>query len=200
MMQPKKLFPILKYSTKPAPIINYYVTYILKYYFRYDSLTGVPSSQRTMAFEKASVLFNVGALYTQIGTKQNRSNAKGLDAAVDNFLRSAGTFQYILENFTNAPSMDLNPGTLEFLVHLMCAQARECLFEKGELVLFEGEQIKKSENSENFDTDTCLALGQEAAHVSYYYYYLSSSNTYILCKFSTNFKCYIVIMQSKVNT
>ena len=90
-----------------------------------------------MAFEKASVLFNVGALYTQIGTKQNRSNAKGLDAAVDNFLRSAGTFQYILENFTNAPSMDLNPGTLEFLVHLMCAQARECLFEKGELVLFE---------------------------------------------------------------
>ena len=153
-----------------------------------------------MAFEKASVLFNVGALYTQIGTKQNRSNAKGLDAAVDNFLRSAGTFQYILENFTNAPSMDLNPGTLEFLVHLMCAQARECLFEKGELVLFEGEQIKKSENSENFDTDTCLALGQEAAHVSYYYYYyLSSSNTYILCKFATNFKCYIVIMQSKVN-
>ena len=35
--------------------------------FRYDSLTGVPSSQRTVAFEKASVLFNVGALYTQIG-------------------------------------------------------------------------------------------------------------------------------------
>lgn len=139
------------------------------YFEWYDSLTGVPSSQRTMAFEKASVLFNVGALYTQIGTKQNRSNAKGLDAAVDNFLRSAGTFQYILENFTNAPSMDLNPGTLEFLVHLMCAQARECLFEKGELVLFEGEQIKKSENSENFDTDTCLALGQEAAHVSEVY-------------------------------
>ncbi len=53
------------------------------------------------------------------------------DAAVDNFLRAAGTFQYIHENFTNAPSMDLNPDTLEFLVHLMCAQARECLFEKG---------------------------------------------------------------------
>ena len=66
--------------------------------------------------------------------------------------------------------MDLNPGTLEFLVHLMCAQARECLFEKGELVLFEGEQINKSENSTNFDTDTCLALGQEAAHVSFSFY------------------------------
>ena len=97
MMQPKKLFPISKYST----ILYHHSrnTYILKYYFRYDSLTGVPSSQRTMAFEKASVLFNVGALYTQIGTKQNRSNAKGLDAAVDNFLRSAGTFSIYFREF-----------------------------------------------------------------------------------------------------
>lgn len=120
-------------------------------------MTGVPSSQRTVAFEKASVLFNVGALYTQIGTRQDRSTSKGLDAAVDNFLRSAGTFQYILENFTNAPSMDLSPGTLEFLVNLMCAQARECLFEKGELALT------------TVNVDSCFVLGQEAAHVSEVY-------------------------------
>jgi len=97
-----------------------------------------------VAFEKASVLFNIGALYTQIGTRQDRGTSKGLDAAVDNFLRAAGTFQvkkppfqhpshlkstfiffhlqYIHENFTNAPSMDLSPATLEFLTHLMCAQ------------------------------------------------------------------------------
>ena len=54
---------------------------------RYDSLTGVPSSQRTVAFEKASVLFNIGGLYTQIGTRQDRGTEAGLDAAVDNFLR-----------------------------------------------------------------------------------------------------------------
>ena len=77
------------------------------FFSRYDSLTGVPSCQRTVAFEKASVLFNIAALYTQIGTRQDRDSQKGLDTAVDNFLRSAGTFQYIHENFTNAPSMDL---------------------------------------------------------------------------------------------
>ena len=126
-------------------------------------MTGVPSSQRTVAFEKASVLFNVGALYTQIGTRQDRLTAKGLDAAVDNFLRSAGTFQYILENFTNAPSMDLNPATLEFLVHLMCAQARECLFEKGELNLKNIEETEKEDK-----IDSCLSLSQEAAHVSFH--------------------------------
>merc|ERR1712038_1357026 len=81
----------------------------------YDSLTGVPSCQRTVAFEKASVLFNIGGLYTQIGTRQDRNSMSGLDSAVDNYLRSAGTFQYILENFTNAPSMDLGPATLEML-------------------------------------------------------------------------------------
>ena len=126
-------------------------------HIRYDSLTGVPSSQRTVAFEKASVLFNIGALYTQIGTRQDRNSLAGLDAAVDNYLRSAGTFQYILENFTNAPSMDLGPATLEMLVHLMCAQARECLFERGELSMYE--------SGEEPDVDACLSLGQEAAHV-----------------------------------
>ena len=89
---------------------------------RYDSLTGVPSSQRTVAFEKASVLFNIGGLFTQIGTKQDRTTQDGLDAAVDNFLRAAGTFQYIHENFTNAPSSDLGPETLHMLVQLMCGQ------------------------------------------------------------------------------
>ena len=52
--------------------------------------------------------------------------------------------------------MDLSPDTLEMMVHLMCAQARECLFEKAEL------QMKNSgENS----IEACLVLGQEAAHV-----------------------------------
>lgn len=58
--------------------------------FRYDSLTGVPSSQRTLAFEKGSVLFNVGALYTQMGARQDRSGVQGIDKAVDAFQRAAG--------------------------------------------------------------------------------------------------------------
>ena len=131
---------------------------------RYDSLTGVPSCQRTVAFEKASVLFNIAALYTQIGTRQDRDSQKGLDSAVDNFLRSAGTFQYIHENFTNAPSMDLQPDTLEMLVHLMCAQARECLFEKAELHAALGDGDDDTEAASALESR--LILGQEAAHVS----------------------------------
>lgn len=91
---------------------------------------GIPSSQRTVAFEKACILFNLAGVYTQIATKQNRGTEKGLDIAVDNFLRAAGIFKHIHETFTNAPSVDLKPQFLEILVSLMLAQARECLYEK----------------------------------------------------------------------
>ena len=84
----------------------------------------MPSCQRTVAFEKASILFNAGALYTQLAAKQDRLTARGLDQAVDAFLRAAGTFRYIHENFTNAPSMDLGPDMLEMLVQLMLVSSR----------------------------------------------------------------------------
>lgn len=58
---------------------------------RYDSLTGVPSCQRALAFEKGSVLFNLGALYTQIGARQDRSTAAGIQRAIDAFQSAAGT-------------------------------------------------------------------------------------------------------------
>jgi len=121
----------------------------------YDSLTGVPCMQKTVSFEKASVLFNIGGLYTQIGTRQDRTTEEGLDCAVNNFLRAAGTFQFIQENFSNAPSSDLGTDCLEMLVQLMLGQARECLLEKTVLGLEDGS-----------DLDICLELGQEAAHVS----------------------------------
>lgn len=59
-------------------------------FYRYDSFTGVPVSQQTLLLEKASILFNIGALYTQIGTRCNRQTEAGLESAVDAFQRAAG--------------------------------------------------------------------------------------------------------------
>ena len=155
---------------------------------RYDSLTGVPCTQKTVAFEKASVLFNIGGLYTQIGTRQDRSSQvlqiywaalpecavqEGLDAAVDNFLRAAGTFQFIIENFSHAPSSDLGPECLNTLVQMMLGQARECLLEKAVLALAgDASQMELClELSQvcNVDFAVTVAGVQEAAHVSSQY-------------------------------
>ncbi|XP_072823365.1 rhophilin-2 [Vicugna pacos] len=96
----------------------------------YDSLTGVPVSQQNLLLEKASVLFNIGALYTQIGTRCNRQTEAGLESAVDAFQRAAGVLNYLKETFTHTPSYDMSPAMLSVLVKMMLAQAHECTFEK----------------------------------------------------------------------
>ncbi|XP_032876306.1 rhophilin-1 [Amblyraja radiata] len=95
----------------------------------YDSLTGVPSYQRALAFEKGSVLFNIGALYTQIGARQERTTKEGIDQAIDAFQKAAGALNYLKENFSNAPSLDMSTPSLNMLVRLMIAQVQECVFE-----------------------------------------------------------------------
>ncbi|XP_015272117.1 PREDICTED: rhophilin-1, partial [Gekko japonicus] len=123
----------------------------------YDSLTGVPSHQRALAFEKGSVLFNIGALHTQIGARQDRTTLQGVDCAIDAFQKAAGAFNYLKENFSNAPSLDMSAPSLNMLVHLMIAQVQECVFEKALLLRAQSDFL------------TCLQLAQEAARVDEVY-------------------------------
>ncbi|XP_041646624.1 rhophilin-1 isoform X2 [Cheilinus undulatus] len=136
----------------------------------YDSLTGVPSCQRTLAFEKGSVLFNIGALYTQIGARQDRSATAGIDKAIDAFQRAAGAFNYLKENFSNAPSLDMSCPSLCMLVRLMVAQVQECVFER----------ITLTTQDTHFTSQ--LHLAQEAARVSDVYLLVQQSMTQPLMK------------------
>ncbi|XP_013410860.1 rhophilin-2-A-like isoform X2 [Lingula anatina] len=127
------------------------------YFHWYDSLTGVPTAQKTMGFEKGSVLFNIAALYTQIGARSDRSKVEGIDSAICNFEQAAGTFVYLRDRFSHAPSMDMQPHTLTMLGHLMLAQAQECVFEKQTL------------GGVQDGLQNCLEVAHEAAQVSKLY-------------------------------
>ncbi|KAH0619587.1 hypothetical protein JD844_000317 [Phrynosoma platyrhinos] len=96
----------------------------------YDSFTGVPVCQKNLLLEKASILFNIGALYTQIGTRCNRQTPAGLQKAIDAFQKAAGVLNYLKETFTHTPSYDMSPAMLSVLVKMMLAQAQECIFEQ----------------------------------------------------------------------
>ncbi|XP_033058680.1 rhophilin-1 isoform X2 [Trachypithecus francoisi] len=122
----------------------------------YDSLTGVPAQQRALAFEKGSVLFNIGALHTQIGARQNRSCTEGAHRAVEAFQRAAGTFSLLRENFSHAPSPDMSPASLCALEQLMMAQAQECVFEG----------LSPPASTAPQDCLAQLRLAQEAAQVA----------------------------------
>ncbi|XP_059210521.1 rhophilin-2 [Centropristis striata] len=99
----------------------------------YDSFTGVPVCQQNLSLEKASILFNMAALYSQIGTRSDRQTIAGLEEAISSFQKSAGILNQLKETYTHTPSYDMSPAMLSMLIRMMLAQAQECLFEKTAL-------------------------------------------------------------------
>ncbi|CAB1323999.1 unnamed protein product, partial [Coregonus sp. 'balchen'] len=73
---------------------------------------------------------NEAGLELLIGARQDRSATAGIDRAIDAFQRAAGAFNYLKENFSNAPSLDMSGPSLCMLVRLMIAQVQECVFER----------------------------------------------------------------------
>ncbi|XP_056317795.1 rhophilin-2 isoform X2 [Danio aesculapii] len=96
----------------------------------YDSFTGMPVCQNNISLERASMLFNMAALYSQIGTRADRQTQAGLEDAIAAFQKSAGVLHFLKETFTHTPSYDMSPAMLSMLFRLMLAQAQECLFEQ----------------------------------------------------------------------
>ncbi|OJJ32309.1 hypothetical protein ASPWEDRAFT_161745 [Aspergillus wentii DTO 134E9] len=96
----------------------------------YDAFTHKPTSQYSLAYEKASIIFNISAVLSCHAADQNRAEDSGLKTAYHSFQASAGMFTYINENFLHAPSTDLNRETVKALINITLAQAQEVFLEK----------------------------------------------------------------------
>ncbi|KAF2636781.1 BRO1-domain-containing protein [Massarina eburnea CBS 473.64] len=96
----------------------------------FDAFTHKPTSQYSLAFEKASIIFNISAVLSCHAAHQNRHEDVGLKTAYHSFQASAGMFTYINENFLHAPSTDLSRETVKTLIAVMLAQAQEVFLEK----------------------------------------------------------------------
>ena len=97
---------------------------------RFDAFTHKPTSQYSLAYEKASIIFNISAVLSCHAAHQNRHEDGGLKTAYHSFQAAAGMFTYINENFLHAPSVDLSRETVKTLIHLMLAQGQEVFLEK----------------------------------------------------------------------
>lgn len=97
---------------------------------RFDAFTHKSTSQYSLAFEKASIIFNISAVLSCHANFQNRSDESALKTAYHSFQASAGMFTYINENFLHAPSSDLSRETVKALINVMLAQAQEIFLEK----------------------------------------------------------------------
>ncbi|KRZ51022.1 Rhophilin-2-A [Trichinella nativa] len=152
------------------------------YFEWFDAFTGVPSVQRSIAFEKGSVLFNIAALYTQIAVNQNRSKVHGCQAAVNNFTDAYNALTHLRSKFANSPSVDMQSEMLEAVLqvihvhHLLLkwrcnadksislfqAQIYECHCEQ----MFLENEPSNSNNNNNHLPTTHMLLAKECAHVA----------------------------------
>ncbi|GAB1520223.1 bck1-like resistance to osmotic shock [Rhizoctonia solani] len=96
----------------------------------YDAFTGKLTTQTSLAFEKASIIFQIAATHTSIAAFQNRADPEGLKRAIHYFRTAAGMLTYINDNFLHAPSTDLSKEVVKFLVGIAIAQATEVVYEK----------------------------------------------------------------------
>ena len=86
--------------------------------------------QTSLAYEKASIIFQIAATHSAIAAAQSRSDPEGLKRAFYYFRCSAGMLTYINDNFLHAPSTDLSREVIKFLVGIIAAQATEVFWEK----------------------------------------------------------------------
>ena len=98
--------------------------------FRFDAFTHKPTAQYSLAYEKASIIFNISAVLSCHAANQNRFDETGQKTAYHSFQAAAGMFTYINENFLHAPSTDLSRETVKTLIAIMLAQGQEVFLEK----------------------------------------------------------------------
>ena len=96
----------------------------------HDAFTNKLITQTSIAYEKASILFQIAVTHSAIAASQSRSDPEGLKRAFYYFKTCAGMLTYINENFLHAPSTDLSREVVKFLVNIILAQATEVFFEK----------------------------------------------------------------------
>ncbi|KAL6057405.1 pH-response regulator protein palA/rim20 [Balamuthia mandrillaris] len=101
----------------------------------YDAFKQKKNTQANLEYEKACVLFNIGAVYSQIAHIQNRNTVEGIKKACHYFQLSAGCFEKLRENLQKYPlqpsTPDLTDEFLHMIVTLLLAQAQECFCEKA---------------------------------------------------------------------
>ncbi|KAF3320974.1 ALG-2 interacting protein X-like protein [Carex littledalei] len=87
-------------------------------------------SHTSIDSEKVAVVFNVGAVYSQMAATENQGTVDGLTKAFKAFQSAAAAFRYLKEIFGEGESVDVSRECVSMLETLMVAQAQECFFNR----------------------------------------------------------------------
>ncbi|KAJ3087972.1 pH-response regulator protein palA/rim20 [Quaeritorhiza haematococci] len=129
-----KYYGQLFYLASKFPIDEQHIRVCFTWHNSFAGEQGV-GSNFDLGFEKACVLFNIGALYSHLGAAESLTTIDGMKRAAACFQSAAGVFNELYENsqasarFNCTP--DLTTPTLSALLNLMLAQAQEIYWRKA---------------------------------------------------------------------
>lgn len=105
----------------------------LKHTFAWtDAFSGAEVAQDTIAYEKASVAFNIAARLSEVAAAAAREDAPDAFRVSYTCLRqAAGMLNYVRDNFLHAPTHDMSADAAKTLSALLLAQASEVFVEKS---------------------------------------------------------------------
>ncbi|CAH0557308.1 unnamed protein product [Brassicogethes aeneus] len=84
-------------------------------------------------FELMCVLYNIGALHTQLGAADLRTSPEGMKMACTHFQCAAWAFQTIKETYGHSVNFISSFFVIHFFQQVCLAQAQECILEKSML-------------------------------------------------------------------
>ncbi|KAI0102415.1 BRO1-like domain-containing protein [Nemania sp. FL0031] len=106
-----------------------------------------PVVHNNLQFERANIVYNLAALYSQLAISSNRNDADGLKTAANYFNHAAGVLTWlkneIIPELRTTPPDDMDEHTLESLIQLQLAQSQECFWMRAVMDRYKDASIAK---------------------------------------------------------
>lgn len=96
-----------------------------------DLYANMSCSLADLKFEMACILYNIGALHTQLGASEPRNTADSLKSACSHFQHAAWAFLHLREHYPQPSGVDVSTDIVRVLQEICFAQAQECILEKS---------------------------------------------------------------------
>ncbi|XP_063607267.1 tyrosine-protein phosphatase non-receptor type 23-like [Penaeus indicus] len=97
----------------------------------YDIYSSMVYNVTDIKYEMACILYNIGALHTELGAMDARNTPDGMKISCTHFQCAAWAFQHLRDTYPQPRESDLSPTLLTFLYNVSLAQAQECILEKS---------------------------------------------------------------------
>ncbi|XP_028169896.1 tyrosine-protein phosphatase non-receptor type 23 [Ostrinia furnacalis] len=96
-----------------------------------DLYANMSCSLADIRFEMACILYNIGALYTQLAASEPRTSADSLKASCTKYQNAAWAFLFLREQYTQPSGVDVSSEIMRLLQEICFAQAQECILDKS---------------------------------------------------------------------